>query len=132
MRVFEYVDRRGIGVYTAWYQARQARQRAALDAKLDAVRKAGELPPRLFRGPVKHRNQFYPNTWKLTVNCDGALRPLACKGPIDPENEWTILVPVIEVGNQYPPGVFQEAEERRLEIVADPTRRRELRGDDDQ
>src|SRR5688572_20509808 len=110
MKVFEYLDRRGVGVYTDWYHQRQKRQRAALDAKLDAVRKAGEaggvnrgeLPPNMFRGPVKYGREFFANTYKFTVNCDGALRPLACKGPIDPNNEWTILVPVIEVGGKYP------------------------------
>ena len=60
------------------------------------------------------------------------LRPLACKGPIDIENEWTILVPVIEVGGEYPAGAFADAEARRLEIIADPqNRRRELVKDDE-
>ena len=131
MKLFEYLDRRGIGVYTAWYRTLQKPQQAALDAKLDVVRAGGNLPPNLFRGPVRYQGQHYANTYKLTVNRGGALRPLVCKGPIDCDNEWTILVPVIEVGNRYPPGVFQDAEDRRLEIIADPSRRRELRDDDD-
>jgi hypothetical protein len=139
MKVFEYIDLRGRGVYTEWYLERQKNQRAALDAKLDAVRSAGEpgdtrrgeLPPNMFRGPVREGNRSYPNTYKFTVNCDVALRPLACKGPVDEQSEWTILVPVIEVGRKYPPGCFQEAEDRRLEILRDPSRRREILGDDD-
>jgi len=139
MKVFEYIDLRGRGVYSDWYDKRQKNQRAALDAKLDAVRQAGEpgdalkgeLPPKMFRGPVRLGNRSYPHTYKFTVNCDGALRPLACKGPMDEATEWTILVPVIEVGGKYPAGCFQEAEDRRLEILRDPSRRREIPGDDD-
>ena len=29
MRVYEYVDNRGDGVYTSWYQRRQVREQAA-------------------------------------------------------------------------------------------------------
>ena len=140
MKVFEYLDARGHGVYSEWYKGLQKRQRAALDAKIDAVRNAGdpgdarrgELPPNLFRGPVRHRQRVYPHTWKLTVNCDAALRPLACKGPLDDSTEWTILVPVIEVRGEYPDGCFQKAEDRRQEILNYPLRRREIRGDDDE
>lgn len=142
MRVYEYVDRRGRGVYTEWYASRQSREQAALDAKLKTVRKAGEsardgrgeLPPNMFRGPVRYGGRFFPNTYKFTVNAGGvAMRPLACEGPIDCENEWTILVPVIEVGNRYPAGVFDEAERRRIEVLNDPLqRRREIKGDDDE
>jgi hypothetical protein len=80
MKVFEYVDHRGRGVYSEWSAGLQPRARAALDAKLDAVRNAGEpgdarhgeLPPNMFRGPVKYKGKFYPNTYKFTVNADGA------------------------------------------------------------
>lgn len=127
-------------MYTEWYARQQKREQAALDVKLGTVRTAGEppkggreaLPPSLFRGPVRYRGKFYPNTWKLTVNTGIALRPLCCLGPIDSETEWTILVPVIEVGNKYPAGVFEQAEARRLEVLADPDhRRREVKEDDD-
>lgn len=143
MKLFEYIDRRGMGVYEEWYARRQKRQRAALDVKRDAILRAGEagepgnqlrteLPPKMFRGPVRHKGRFYPHTWKWTINCDGALRPLCCKGPFDESAEWTILLPVIEVGDEYPAGCFEEAESRRLDILRDPSRRREIRGDDDE
>jgi hypothetical protein len=140
MKLFEYVDRRGRGVYTDWYAKRQPKHKAALDAKRDAILTAGEpgtsvggeLPPNMFRGPVKYEDRFYPHTWKWTVNCGIKMRPLACKGPIDDDAEWTILVPVIEVGDKYPRGCFQDAEDRRREIIADPSRRRRIYGDDDE
>lgn len=139
MKLFEYLDRRGNGVYSQWYARLEKREQGALDAKLDTIRAANpagdgqtEIPPNLFRGPARHKQKSYPNTYKLTVNTgNAALRPLACKGPIDIVNEWTILVPVIEVGNEYPDRVFSDAEVRRREIIADPTRRRELVKDDD-
>ena len=139
MRLFEYVDRRS-GVYTDWYRSRQKREQAALDAKLDVVRKAGEapngttemLPPNLMRGPCRYRGKFYPHTWKLTVNGPVRLRPLCCPGPIEADSEWTILVPAVEKGNQMPEGAFEQAEQRRVEVIADPVnRRREVSDDDD-
>jgi hypothetical protein len=139
MKVFEYVDRRGIGVFLHWYFGLQKAQRAAIEVKLRAVMSAGEagdlrfgeLPPNMFRGPVKHAGRFYANTYKFTVKGPVTLVPLACQGPLDNKLEWTLLVPVIEKGNQYPPGCFSDAENRRLEIIADPeNRRREIVADD--
>lgn len=124
MKVFEYLDRRGNGVFSEWRERLQPPQRAALDVKVDLVRKAGQLPPNLLRGPVSYRGRSYPHTWKLTVNAGGiAMRPLVCPGPIADDEEWTILVAVVEVGNRYPDGVFEQAENRRDEILAEPSRR---------
>ena len=139
MKLFEYVDHRGSGVYSDWYERLEKRQQASLDVKLLAVLAAGEagserqgmLPPSLFRGPVRHGGRSYPHTYKLTVGGNVALRPLSCKGPIDVTGEWTLLYPVIEVGGQYPSGCFAEAERRRSEVLADPDgRRREITADD--
>src|SRR6187431_2504298 len=115
MRLYEYVDRRGIGVFEAWYDGLQKAQKAALDVKIKAVINAGEpgdqrhgeLPPNMFRGPVRQGNKVYPNSYKSTVQGKVKLRPVACKGPIAVNEEWTILVPAIEVGGQLePPGCF--------------------------
>jgi hypothetical protein len=126
MVVYEYVDRRGNGVITAWYESLQAKQRAALDDKLEVL-VAGVAPPGLLRGPVRHGNESYPNTYKLTINCGMALRPLACPGPFDLEHEWTVLVPVIEVGNRYDPRDFATCELRRDEVLADSSKRQIFR-----
>ena len=53
-------------------------------------------------------------------------------GPIEADSEWTILVPAVEKGNQMPEGAFEQAEQRRVEVIADPVnRRREVSDDDD-
>lgn len=111
-------------MFTTWRASLQVQQRAALDQKTDTIKTAGTLPPNLLRGPVKQNQRFYPNTFKLTVNGSVALRPLACPGPIDVANEWTILVPAIEVGGKLDDGLLGDAEQRRREIIADPTLRR--------
>lgn len=143
MRLYQYLDRRGRPVISEWIETLQVKEQAALEPKLDAVRSAGEhgdprrgeLPPNLFRGPVKHKGKSYPNTYKLTAGKGSksrALRPLACRGPFDTANEWTLLCPAIEVGGKYPDGVFAEAERRRMEIIRDPSRRVEMKGIDDE
>lgn len=125
MVVYEYVNYRGEGVFSAWYVSLQARARAALDRKLEDVI-TGDTPPGLFRGPVRFRGKTYPNTWKLTVNCGVAMRPLACWGPFANEEAWTLLVPVFEVGNKYDPDDFKKAEVRRQEVLSNRFGRRQV------
>lgn len=136
MKLFEYVNARGRGVYSEWYAERPRPSQAALDAKLSALRRGGEvaanlseaLPPNLLRGPVKG----YPKIYKLTVNGQEALRPLCCRGPLDMNSEVTILHPVVEKDRKLPPDSFDVAERRRREIVLSPSaRRRELKEDND-
>lgn len=92
-------------------------QRAALDAKMDVLLAGGDLPPNLMRGPVRQNGKSYPHTFKLTVNGNVALRPLACRGPFDIQNEWTILVPAIEVGRRLDDSLLVDAEKRRLALI---------------
>lgn len=126
MRLFEYVDRRGRGAYSEWRARLQVAQRAALDLKVDVLLRDPTLPPNLLRGPVRQNGKTYRHTYKLTVNGNVALRPLACKGPIDPLTEWTLLVPAVEIGGKLDDVLLALAEQRRLEIISDPSRRREI------
>jgi len=135
MTIFEWIDSRGRGAFTEWYNDRTVRQKAAIDAKLKVVRQVGqptdgransELPPNMFRGPVK--GHFY----KFTVNCDGALRPLAFKGLVDSRTEWTFLIGAAERdGKMVPATCYADAEIRRLEILADISKRQEVPNDDE-
>ena len=91
-----------------------------LNQKIDMLELNGpELPPKLLAGPVKSKRnrKLVSHIYKLIIHGDRMLRPMLCKGPIDPDHEFTMLVGAIEVG-----GVLdadsEEAETIRLAITA--------------
>jgi hypothetical protein len=51
------------------------------------------------------------------------LRPMLCRGPIDPDREYTLLLGAIEKGGRLPKGAPQQAEENRLTVLNDSSRR---------
>ena len=61
--------------------------------------------------------------YKMVIHGDVMLRPLLCRGPIDPEIEYTLLLGAIERGGKLPTGAPQQAEDNRLTVVNDPSRR---------
>jgi len=63
---------------------------------------------------------------KMKIRGNVALRPLACRGPIDKDGEVTFLVQTIERDRKLPKGVCQQARDRRDAVVADPSRRRPI------
>jgi len=51
------------------------------------------------------------------------LRPMLCKGPIEMESEYTMLIGAIEVNFKLDVDA-EDAEIRRAEIIENPNRRR--------
>jgi hypothetical protein len=51
------------------------------------------------------------------------LRPLLCRGPIHLEAEYTLLLGAIEKGWRLPARALQQAEDNRLIIIDNPSRR---------
>jgi hypothetical protein len=102
------------------------RDRGQLVAKMDMLALYGhELPPGLLAGPIKSKRnrKLQSHTYKLVIHGDKMLRPFLCKGPIDMEGEYTMLLGAIEVNFQLDEDV-EDAEYRRTEIIADERRRR--------
>jgi hypothetical protein len=63
--------------------------------------------------------------YKLKVKGNVQLRPLLCKGPINNDEEFTLLIGAKEVqGELQPDGVEYKAIERREGVIADPENRR--------
>lgn len=72
---------------------------------------------KLLAGPI------YQHIYKLVIHGDVMLRPMLCRGPIEPEAEYTLLVGAIERGGKLPKGAPQQAEENRQTVLDDPARR---------
>src|SRR5258706_699374 len=114
---WEYLNRRGDREFSAWRLGLPTRERATLDEKMRAIQAMGAVVQCL-KGPLSG----YRHLYKIRVQGPNmALRPLLCKGPINKDDEFTMLKPMTEVGgSDQPPGAKNDAESRRLEIVRDP------------
>lgn len=122
MILYEYVNRRGRGVFTEWRRSLQTAQQAQLDQKLDQLGQVDdpEILPDILAGTREEKHIF-----KLKLGGKVRLRPMVCRGPLDQKREITLLYPAYERDWHYdPPNAPARAEQRRQEILADPSRRR--------
>jgi hypothetical protein len=127
-RIYEFLDVRGNSVIGNWLieNAISERDRGQLVMKMDLLARVGpELPPKLLAGPIKSKKnpRMQSHIYKLIIHGDRMLRPMLCKGPIDLDHEYTMLLGAIEVNFQLDTDA-EEAEENRRLIIADPSRRR--------
>jgi hypothetical protein len=118
--IYDHVDRDGENVIAKWARGLENTQRKKLRAKLDMLTQAGpDLPTQL----LSHTGVAH--IYKLRVTGNVQLRPMLCKGPIDNESEFTLLLGAIEVGNRLKPSDAAEiAAAIREEVIVDPNNRR--------
>jgi hypothetical protein len=117
--LFDHLDAQLRNEVRIWAQALQKRERIKFDKKLDLLQQHGmSLLPNLLAGPVD------THIYKLRFGVDRLLRPRLCRGPINNETEFTLLLGAFEVGgNDKPPDANSQAVERRAAILADVRRR---------
>lgn len=117
--LFDYIDRRGDNDFAIWTRNLPKRERAILNQKLDMLATSGaDLGPKLLSDTPS------PKIKKIRINGTTALRPMLCKGPIDNDREFTLLLGASERDRKFfPPNALAEAESRRSEVIANPTRR---------
>lgn len=116
--LFDYQSEKGNEILK-WTLGLEKRQRVKLNAKLDMLQQTGSsLMPQLLA------LTGVPHIFKLRVQGNPKLRPLLCKGTVDNENEFTILIGAFELQWQYDPkDALTKAVERREELLNDPSRR---------
>jgi len=83
------------------------------------------LPPGLLAGPIKSKRdrKMQSHIYKLIIHGEKMLRPMLCKGPIEMDNEYTMLIGAIEADFKLDVDA-EDAEIRRAEIISNPKRRR--------
>ena len=118
-RLYDALDDGGHNIIKQWTQNLQKRERVKLNQKLDMLEQYGpDLPPQLLAGPI------FDHIYKLKVHGPIQLRPLLCKGPIDNNSEYTLLVGAIEIQWQFePPDAETRAAINRQAIIDNPLRR---------
>jgi len=127
MILYEYVDGRGLGAMTGWMGTKEAREHDwYFDQAADRLSQASpEALPGFVAGPLIG----YRHLYKLRLGGKVRLRPILCKGPIEPERELTFLVPAFERGGRIEPAdALAKADRRRQEVLFDGSRRRTLLG----
>lgn len=118
--LFDYYALSGENEFKAWTQGLQKPQRAKLNAKLDMLKNNGDaLFPLLLTGTDT------PGILKLRVKGKVQLRPMLCKGPVDINGEYTLLLGAIEVGGKLIPDKADElANGFKATVIASPATRR--------
>ena len=119
--IYDYVNANGVNEIREWMmRTLQKRELAKVNQKLDMLEKAGpELSPGLLAG-THHRHID-----KLRVNGSVAIRIMVCRGPLDPNREFTLLYGAFERDRRLVPANAEDlAELNRSEVLRDPLRRR--------
>lgn len=127
--IFDAITESGLSNLVVWIAKEKITKRdlGQLNQKIDMLEQHGpDLPPKLLAGPIKSKRnkKLVSHVYKLIIHGDRMLRPMLCKGPIDPPAEFTMLLGAIEVG-----GVLDtdsaDAEAVRQKIIADKNLRKE-------
>jgi len=117
--LFDYTDKNGNKTLKHGLSVCKKNQRARLNAKLDMLTEHGlELFPHVLTDTPT------PGIQKLRVKGNVQLRPMLCKGPINNENEFTLLIGATESDSRFVPDKADEkASDRKKIIIENPYRR---------
>jgi hypothetical protein len=123
MMLWDFLTPRGENVILRWVEDERltVRDRAALNQKLDRL---SQIPFALAIGTKLLAGPIWKHIYKLVIHADVMLRPMLCRGPIDKEREYTLLIGAIETGGKLPRGAKEKAQENREAVISDPSRRR--------
>ena len=134
MIIYDYVGDEQEGAVRAWRDGQQSVQRAQLDQKLSMLRAAGlDLLPGLMVGPIRVKGKQCPHIYKLQIGGKVRLRPLLCKGTVDPDFELTLLAGATERDFEFvPANAPSVAMKRREEVIDNANLRKPYRYPEDE
>jgi len=121
--IWDFVDHRNENVILKWVLADRLdkRDRAQLNQKIRRLAQVDfnlAINTKLLAGPI------YEHIYKLHAKGCVQLRPMLCRGPMDNDAEYTLLLGAVEIGGQLPLGSREKAAERREAVINDSARRR--------
>lgn len=118
--IYDYVNHYGQNEFKDWASRLEKPQRGKLNERIDKLALYGDaLYPEMLTGTNVAGIQ------KLRVRGKVQLRPLLCKGPINVEHEYTMLMGAKEVGDKWvPKGAPSIAEKIKAEVIKDSINRR--------
>ena len=122
-KLFDFIDHRGNNAVKIWLQGLERMQLSKVNARLKLLEQSGdELIPSIVTPAVGSVHIL-----EIPIGGNVALRLLLCRGPLNLGKdcrEFTLLFGARERDRKYvPPNAVQKADERRLLIMKDPSRR---------
>ncbi len=121
MKLYDYLDDHGNNVIAAWTGQQTRRDRAKIINKLRALE---QMDFDLARGSKLLQGPIGKHVYKLKIHGEVMMRPLLCRGPIDNDNEYTLLIGAVEIGSVLTPtAAVRQAQAARETIIHDPNRR---------
>jgi hypothetical protein len=118
--LYDYRDSRNRNPVREWSERLQKKDLARINHRIDMLGGKGkDFCPGL-AGPL-HGS---PHLYKIKINGTVAARMILCKGPINMEIEYTLLLGAFERDDELPAGTIETAESCRQAIIRDPKNRR--------
>lgn len=118
--LYDYRNGLGLNQIKIWISSLEKKERVKLDQKLDMLHMHGGD---LFPNTLSATNE--PGILKLRIHGNVQLRPLLCRGPVQIDKEFTLLLGAKEVGSVLrPKNAEQTAVLRKGEVTLDPANRR--------
>ena len=97
-QIFDFVDANGKNHIKEWSSHLQSKERGKLNKKIDSLAIYGcELFPQMLT------NTPTAGILKLRVHGNVQLRPMLCKGTVNVEQEFTLLLGAKEIGDEFEP-----------------------------
>lgn len=116
--IYDYLKPSGQNDIAKWTKKLAKTRRAKLKAKLDVIRRVGlDASNELLADIGNH-------LYKLKVGGSPQLRPILCRGVVDNNSEFTILIGAKEKDGNYEPfDAIDRARKRRAELLENPSQR---------
>lgn len=111
--IYDYLDADGANEIKKWTEGLQSKERGKLKEKIDKLAMHGEeLYPQILT------DSGVTGIQKLRVQGSVKLRPLLCRGPMLPKEEYTFLLGAKEIGGRFSPKDAPETASKNKKIVA--------------
>lgn len=118
--LFDHVNIHGENTFKTWTKKLQDIQLGKLNQKLDSLAMNGDELFPLTLAPAGAAGIF-----KLKVKGNVQLRPMLCRGPVNNETEYTLLLGAKEIGGKYDPKEADlKADQLKSEVKVNPAKRR--------
>lgn len=119
-QIYDYINSSGENEFKKWSENLQKEQLGRLNERLDKLKQHGKgLLPEMLSDTSDTKLK------KLKIKGKVQLRPLLCYGPVDMDNEFTLLKGAKEVQSRWvPKDAIDKALKNRSEVIADPENRR--------
>lgn len=120
-RLYDFLEVNGRNDIKAWTEKLQKRDRARLNQKLDLLEKHGAgLPP----GLLSNTGMPHIKKLRITGRKVPTLRPMLCHGPINNDEEFTLLQGAVEKDRELVPAhALKRAKENREAVIKNLSRR---------